>query len=97
MLVTCTVKNDMMVLAAQYNGCMRIPFLVLCGLPSPWRCFIDGGKTWRKGTGEKYTLPISAANAEIAIPVPQTHELINQTSMTSDSKGRPNNAMARAW
>lgn len=50
---------------------------------------IDGGKTWLKSTGEKYTLPISAANAEIAVPIPQGHELINQTSMTTDSKGRP--------
>ena len=49
---------------------------------------IDGG-----GPGEEHRrevpLPITAANAEIAVPIPQGHELINQTSMTTDSKGRP--------
>jgi hypothetical protein len=49
----------------------------------------DGGRTWVKSTGEPYTLPITAASAEVAVPVPQGHELINQTSMTTDSKGRP--------
>lgn len=50
---------------------------------------IDGGTTWQKSTGETYTLPITAATAEIAVPIPQGHELINQTSMTTDSRGRP--------
>ena len=49
----------------------------------------DGGRTWVKSTGEPYTLPITAASAEVAVPIPQGHELINQTSMTTDSKGRP--------
>jgi hypothetical protein len=49
----------------------------------------DGGATWERSSGAKYTLPITAASAEVAVPVPQRHELINQTSMTTDSKGRP--------
>ncbi|MHC4658745.1 MAG: BNR repeat-containing protein [Planctomycetota bacterium] len=49
----------------------------------------DGGKSWRKSTGEKYTLPITTDNAEYACRIPQKSELINQTSMTVDSKGRP--------
>jgi len=49
----------------------------------------DGGKTWYKSTGEKYQLPITAENAEYACRIPQKSELINQTSMTVDSTGRP--------
>ncbi len=47
----------------------------------------DGGLTWLKSTGEKYTLPITAANAEYALKIPQKSELINQTSMFADAKG----------
>lgn len=49
----------------------------------------NGGKTWTKSTGDAYTLPITQATAEVAIAIPQKQELINQTSMTTDSKGRP--------
>jgi hypothetical protein len=49
----------------------------------------DGGLTWEKSTGEKYTLPINAANAEYACKIPQHSELINQTSMFADDKGNP--------
>lgn len=49
----------------------------------------DGGKTWEKSTGEKYTLPITAANSEYVFRIPQGSELINQTAMFSDAKGRP--------
>ena len=49
----------------------------------------DGGKTWRKSTGQRYTLPITAESAEVAYPVPQNSELINQTSMTVDAADRP--------
>ncbi len=49
----------------------------------------DQGKTWQKSTGEKYTLPITIANAEVAFPVAKNSELINQTSMTVDSKDHP--------
>lgn len=49
----------------------------------------DGGKTWEKSTGEKYALPIQAATAEYIYPIPQRSELINQTSMFADDRGRP--------
>ena len=49
----------------------------------------DGGRTWKKSTGEVYALPITMANAEIACQIPQRSELINQTSMTADAKGLP--------
>ncbi len=49
----------------------------------------DGGKTWRKSGGEKYQVPINAASAEIAWPIPQKMELINQTSMAADADGNP--------
>lgn len=49
----------------------------------------DGGVTWEKSDGEKYTLPINAGNAEYAFRIPQESELINQTSMSADKKGNP--------
>jgi hypothetical protein len=49
----------------------------------------DGGKTWQKSTGEPYSIPITMASAEVAVKIPQKQELINQTSMTTDSKGHP--------
>lgn len=49
----------------------------------------DGGKTWKKSDGSLYQLPITEATAEKAWEIPQNSELINQTSMTADSKGRP--------
>lgn len=49
----------------------------------------DQGKTWQKSTGEKYTLPITIENAEVAWSVPKNSELINQTSMTVDAHARP--------
>ncbi|WP_114781820.1 BNR repeat-containing protein [Botryobacter ruber] len=49
----------------------------------------DGGRTWEKSNGEKYSLPITAATAEYAWKIPQNSELINQTSMGADSKGNP--------
>jgi len=49
----------------------------------------DGGVTWERSDGTPYRLPIKAADAEIAWPVPQNSELINQTSMTADSNGYP--------
>jgi hypothetical protein len=56
----------------------------ICYAKSP-----DGGKTWFKSTGERYILPITADNAEYVRHIRQNSELINQTSMTVDSKGRP--------
>jgi hypothetical protein len=49
----------------------------------------DGGKTWTNSNGEKYKLPITAKNAEYTSRIPQNSELINQTSMTTDSQGQP--------
>jgi hypothetical protein len=50
---------------------------------------VDGGKTWQKSDGEKYALPVTARTADYVWRVPQQSELINQTSMTTDSLGRP--------
>lgn len=49
----------------------------------------DEGLTWMKTTGEKYALPITESSAEVAWAVPQGQELINQTTMTVDPRGRP--------
>jgi len=46
-----------------------------------YACSHDGGKTWQKSSGERYSLPITAANAEYAWRIAQNSELINQTSM----------------
>lgn len=55
----------------------------------------DGGQTWERSNGEAYTLPITAANAEIAALIPPNSELINQTSMTTDDGGNP--VIATYW
>lgn len=49
----------------------------------------DGGITWEKSNGEKYTLPITQETAEYACRIPEHSELINQTSMTADESGTP--------
>jgi hypothetical protein len=49
----------------------------------------DCGRTWVKSDGAKYAIPITAGSAEVASPVPQKHELINQTSMCADAQGHP--------
>ncbi|ULC58729.1 BNR repeat-containing protein [Flaviramulus sp. BrNp1-15] len=49
----------------------------------------DGGLTWEKSTGEKYSLPITLNTAEYAWKIPQKSNLINQTSMTIDDNGNP--------
>ena len=54
-----------------------------------YACSKDGGITWQKTNGQKYTLPITAANAEYACKIPQKSELINQTSMFAYAAGRP--------
>ena len=48
----------------------------------------DGGQTWEKSTGEKYAIPVTQASAEIICTIPQRSELINQTSMYVDGKGK---------
>lgn len=49
----------------------------------------DGGLTWQKSDGSPQPLPITASNAEYAWHVPQSSELINQTSMSTDLHGNP--------
>ena len=49
----------------------------------------DGGLSWERSNGEKYTLPVTASTAEYAWKIPQKSSLINQTSMTADTKGNP--------
>ncbi|PIB35720.1 neuraminidase [Reichenbachiella sp. 5M10] len=49
----------------------------------------DGGLTWQKSNGDTYTLPITAATAEVVKYIPQHSDLINQTSMATDEDGRP--------
>lgn len=49
----------------------------------------DGGLTWTRSDGTAYALPITEATAEVALAIPQRHELINQTSMSADEDGRP--------
>ncbi|MEO6524242.1 MAG: BNR repeat-containing protein [Mucilaginibacter sp.] len=54
-----------------------------------YACSKDGGKTWQTSEGKVYQLPITAANAEYALKIPQKSELINQTSMFVDALGHP--------
>ncbi len=49
----------------------------------------DGGVTWERSDGAPYELPITAATSEYACRIPQNSELINQTSMAADTRGRP--------
>ena len=49
----------------------------------------DGGVTWERTDGSTYKLPITMATAEVAWPIPQKSELINQTSMTANRQGHP--------
>jgi hypothetical protein len=55
----------------------------------------DEGRSWQRSTGEVYELPITQATGEVAWGVPQGSELINQTSMTVDARGRP--VVATYW
>lgn len=49
----------------------------------------DGGLTWKKSTGEAYSLPITATTAEYALKIPEKSELINSTVMAVDEKNNP--------
>lgn len=49
----------------------------------------DAGLSWKKSTGEKYKLPITASTAEYAVRIPENSDLINQTSMSADKDGNP--------
>jgi hypothetical protein len=54
-----------------------------------YACSKDGGLTWEKSSGEKYSLPIMLNTAEYACKISQQSELINQTSMFADENGHP--------
>lgn len=54
-----------------------------------YACSKDNGRTWQRADGTDYSLPIRIGNAEVACAIPQESELINQTSMSTDSKGHP--------
>jgi hypothetical protein len=49
----------------------------------------DGGISWKKSTGEKYMLPITASSAEYVCKIPQQSDLINQTAINTDMLGNP--------
>ncbi len=49
----------------------------------------DNGMTWERSDGTPYQLPINQTNAEYAWRIPQNSELINQTSMCTDTAGNP--------
>lgn len=49
----------------------------------------DGGYTWKKSSGDIYSLPITETTAEVAAAIPANSELINQTSMAADAEGSP--------
>jgi BNR repeat-containing family member len=49
----------------------------------------DGGKTWKKSTGESYDLPITQSTAEYICRIPMNSGLINQTSMCVTDDGMP--------
>jgi hypothetical protein len=55
----------------------------------------DEGRSWRRSSGDAYTLPITASTAEVAWAVPQGSELINQTSAATDARERP--VIATYW
>ena len=55
----------------------------------------DGGENWEKVNGAAYALPINLESAELAWQIPQNSELINQTSMSTDSRENP--VIATYW
>lgn len=54
-----------------------------------YACSKDNGQTWQRSDGSLYELPITKDNAEYAWIIPQESELINQTSMATDTEGHP--------
>ncbi len=49
----------------------------------------DGGHSWLRTDGSPYRLPITSEQAEVADPVPEGQNLINQCSSFVDGLGRP--------
>ncbi|TJZ59830.1 neuraminidase [Sphingobacterium olei] len=48
----------------------------------------DGGKTWEKSSGATYQLPIDYLQSDIIHIIPESSDLMNQTSMTTDDDGK---------
>jgi rhamnogalacturonyl hydrolase YesR len=49
----------------------------------------DGGRTWTRSDGTPLSLPLTAANAEIAWAIPQRSNLMNPPAVGADGRGRP--------
>jgi hypothetical protein len=49
----------------------------------------DGGVTWQKSSGENCSIPIKDGMHEVVWEIPASSNLINTTSMTTDSDGNP--------
>jgi len=49
----------------------------------------DNGKSWYSSNNQPFKLPITQVNAEVVWPLPPASNLINQTSMATDSQNRP--------
>lgn len=49
----------------------------------------DNGKSWYSSNNKPFKLPITQVNAEVVWPVSPASNLINQTSMATDSQNRP--------
>jgi hypothetical protein len=49
----------------------------------------DGGVSWTDSTGKSLTLPITDATCEVAVPIPENSDLINQTTLAADDDGHP--------
>jgi hypothetical protein len=56
---------------------------------------LDGGRTWLRSDATEQPLPITRANAEVAVAIGEGSDLINTTSMTTDGEGRP--VIASYW
>ena len=49
----------------------------------------DGGANWTDSTGKSLVLPITDATGEVAVPLPEKSDLINQTTLAADDAGHP--------
>jgi hypothetical protein len=49
----------------------------------------DGGRTWKKANGSRYTLPITQDNAGVAAVIPEQRNLMNPPFVNTDHHGRP--------
>ena len=47
----------------------------------------DGGHSWKQSSGKTYKIPINIKTAEVAYPILQKSNLINQTSIACDDNG----------